>query len=199
MARSNSIPVSLVLLLFAAVSGLGQTQPGTAASKIVIVNTSAFFDEKIGITKIVTAAKQVNAELAPKRNEVEQFIARVENLSREIKLLQDNVGKGIPIDEKAAQVKTDQFEKWNREGKYRQDEFNSLAQKRQAEFVGPVFSDVLRALSEYIKSKGYGMVFDASKDQNGFLIFATEQYDITKDFITFYNSRPPTAITSVPK
>ena len=86
-----------------------------------------------------------------------------------------------------------------REGKYQEDEFNALAQKRQSEIVGPVYSEVLKTLGEYVKSKDFGLLFDASKDQSGMLIYASEKYDITKEFITYYNTRPVTAIAPVPR
>ena len=127
------------------------------------------------------------------------MIARVQQVEKEVATYRENVGKGIPIDEKAAQAKVAELDRLKLEGKYKEDEFNTYAQRRQAQVVGPEFSAALKSLGDYIKSKGYGIVLDASKDQNGFLIFATEQYDITKDFITFFNTRPPTAINSVPK
>lgn len=174
-------------------------QPAAAASKIVMVNTARFFDEKGGITRILTAAKNLSDELAGKRGEIQQMIARVQQVEKDLAVFRDNVAKGIPIDERAAQAKVDELDRLKREGKYKEDEFNSLAQKRQTEVVGPEYSEAIKALSEYIKSKGYGMVFDISKDQNGTLIYAAAQYDITRDFMAFYNARPPTAINSVPK
>jgi len=174
-------------------------QPAGAASKIVIVDTGAFFDEKAGVTKILTAAKALSNELAPKRNELQTMMARVQVVDKEVAAFRDNVAKGIPIDERAAQAKVEELERLKREGKFKEDEFNALAQKRQTQVVGPEYSAALKALGEYVKTKGYGIVFDVSKDQNGMLIFATEQYDITKEFITFYNTRPSTAINSVPK
>lgn len=190
----------LALGLVSSIQTFGQTtQPGAAAPKIVVVDTAAFFDEKSGITRILTAAKALSTELTPKRTELQQMIARVQVVEKEVTTFRENVAKGIPIDEKAAQSKAEELERLKREGKYKEDEFNSMAQKRQAQVVGPEYSAALKALGDYVKSKGYGLVFDVSKDQNGILIFATEQYDITKDFVTFYNTRPPTAINSVPK
>ncbi len=198
MTRSSFIFVVSILILAAAVSGFGQTTPAVT-SKIVIVNTAAFFDEKAGITRIVAASKLLGTEIAPKRTELQQFVSRVDGLTKELAALRANVDKGIPIHERAAQTKVDELDRLKREGKYKEDEYNAWAQKRQNELVGPVYNDALKSLGEYVKTKGFGIVFDASKDQNGILIFATEQFDITKDFIAFYNARPPTAITSVPK
>lgn len=193
--------IPILLLIFAAIlSANAQTQPTAAvASKIVIVDTVAFFNEKSGITRIVTAAKTLSTELTPKRSQYEQTVAKLQQVEKEVTAFRDNVAKGIPIDERAAQAKVDELERLKREGKYQEDDYNNLAQTRQRQIVGPEYSAALKALDEYVRTKGYGMVFDVSKDQNGILIFATEQYNITKDFIAFYNARPPTAINSVPK
>ena len=110
-----------------------------------------------------------------------------------------NAGKGIPVDERSFQTKVDELEGLKRQGKFKEDEYNAFAQKLQNDTVGPVYSEVLRTLGDYVKSHDYGILFDASKDQSGFLIFASEKYDITRDFIAFYNARPVTAIAPVPR
>lgn len=197
MKRTSILIATVLLLTAASISAHAQAQP--AASKIVIVNTAAFFEEKGGITRIVNASKQLSSELAPKRAEVQQIVTRLEALTKEIEVFRGNAAKGIPIDEKAAQSKVDELERLKIEGKYKEDDFNAFAQKKQNEIVGPAYADAMKALGEYIKSKAYGIVFDVSKDQGGTIIFAADQYDITKDFIAFFNAKPPTAINSVPK
>jgi Skp family chaperone for outer membrane proteins len=180
-----------IIFIFS-LSVFSQTQPTQTTNKIVIVDTASFFDDKTGITKIIAAKKQLDIEVTPKRNELQQLITRTQSLEKDIQNLQANIEKKIPIDEKAAQAKVDELERLRREGKFKEEEYNKFVQRRQTEIVGPPFAEAMRALETYIKSKGYGIVFDASKDQNGFLIFATEQYEITKDFIAFYNARPAT-------
>lgn len=182
-------------MLAAAISSLAQA-PTAIASKVVIVNTAAFFDEKAGITKIIAAAKLVDADLASKRDEIKKIGGWLDTAEKELATMRDNVAKGVPIDERAAQAKVDEAERLRREGKYKEDEYNAYGQKRQNEVVGPAYSETIRILRDFVKTKGYGIVLDAAKDQNGILIFATEQFDITKEFIAFCNSRPA---TSVPK
>lgn len=188
------------IILSAAFATFAQpAQPSAVTSKIVVVDTASFFNEKSGITRILAAARNLSNELATRRSEVQALVSRSERLQKELSDLEQSAAKGVPYDQNLARTKADELERVRREGKYKEDEFNAYAQKRQNEVVGPEYSAALRALGDYVKSKGFGLVFDASKDQNGMLLFATEQYDITKDFITFYNTRPPTAINSVPK
>lgn len=190
----------LVFGFFTALPAYAQpAQPAGAAPKIVMIDTGVFFDEKSGVTRILTAAKSVTAEFAGKKSELQQISTRIQLVEKEVAVFRDNVAKGIPFDEKAAAAKVEELDRLKREGKFKEDEANALIQKRQNELVGPEYSAALKVLGEYVTSKGYGMVFDVAKDQGRMLMFATPQYDITKDFITFYNARPPTAINSVPK
>ena len=190
----------LVLGIFSALPVCAQpAQPAGAGSKIVMIDTAAFFDEKSGITRILTAAKNLTAEFAGKKSELQQIIARSQQVEKEVASFRDNVAKGIPFDEKAATAKVEELDRLKREGKFKEDEYNANVQKRQTQVVGPEYSAALKGLNEYVNSKGYGMVFDVAKDQSRMLMFVTPQFDITKDFIAFYNARPPTAINSVPK
>ena len=67
--------------------------------------------------------------------------------------------------------------------------------------VGPVFNDIIKAMNDYAKQKGYSVIFDGAKlEESGVLIGFDDKYDVTKDFIVFYNQRPAgTATTTVPK
>ena len=187
------------VILFLCVSIVSVSAQVGAANKIVVIDTAAFFNEKTGITKIITASRNLSSELAPKRAAVQQIVAKIDALNKELTTFQSNASKGIPVDEKTVQGKVEELDRLKREGKYQEDEFNAFAQKRQNEIVGPVYSEVLKSLGDYVKSKDYGLLFDASKDQSGMLIFASEKFDITRDFITFYNTRPVTAIAPVPR
>ena len=63
--------------------------------------------------------------------------------------------------------------------------------------MGPVYSDIMKALNEYAKQKGYAVIFDGVKlDQAQILLGFDEKYNVTDDFIAFYNARPATAATA---
>ena len=69
--------------------------------KIGVINTFAFGDEKLGITKYVNAAKSLDAEFAPAQLELETMAKKLSTLGKEIQTLREQAGK-VPIDEKAA-------------------------------------------------------------------------------------------------
>jgi len=187
------------LFAFATSATLTHAQAVAATSKIVIIDTTVFFNEKAGITRIVAASKTLSADLASRRSEVQTMVTRIESLNKELDSFRANAGKGIPVDERNFQTKVDEVERLKREAKYKGDDFNAHAQKRQTEIVGPVYAEVVRSLAEYVKTKDYGLLFDVSKDQNGILLYASEKHDITKEFVTYYNTRPVTAIAPVPR
>ncbi len=190
--------ISLALLVgYAASATLMQAQTPATPLKIVVIDTAVFFNEKTGIIKIVAASKTLNTELASRRAEVQALTPRIDVLTKEIEALRTNAAKGIPVDQRTFQVKVEEADRLTREAKYRQDDFNAHAQRRQSEVVGPVYSEVLRILAEYVKTRDFGLIFDVSKDQNGMLLFASEKFDITREFITYYNTRPVSATSPV--
>ena len=68
--------------------------------------------------------------------------------------------------------------------------------------MGPIFDQVGKALDEYAKQKGYSVIIDISnlgaENLPGNPILLLEPtVNITKDFITFFNSRPATTATTV--
>lgn len=198
MNTTRHLAIALFITTFFSILSFAQTTQNQQINKVVIVDTSAFFNDKTGITKIINASKQLDVDITPRRNELQQMASRTQILQKEIEALQKTAQSGVKIDEKAAQVKVDELDRLKREGKFKEEEYNKFLEKRQNELLGPPYSEVLKSLEDYIRSKGYGIVFDVSKDRNGMLIFATDQYDITKDFITFYNSRPATSTTPRP-
>src|SRR5262249_11035222 len=63
-----------------------------------------------------------------------------------------------------------------------------------AKATDPINQDIVKALNDYAKQKGYALILDGAKlEQAGILLGFDEKYDVTKDFITFYNSRPASA------
>jgi Skp family chaperone for outer membrane proteins len=190
--------VSLFLTALFAVSALAQSAP----VKIAVINTYAFGDEKAGITKYIGAVKTINAEFAPVETELQTMNTKLNGLAKDIQTLRDQASAGkVPIDEKAAQAKVEEAEKLQRDIKFKSEDAKARYERRQQAVMGPVMQDIGKALQDYAKQKGYTLIFDIAKDENGLLLaIGDEKVDVTKDFITFYNARPATtATTATPK
>jgi Skp family chaperone for outer membrane proteins len=191
-----------VSLFVAALFTMSAIAQPAAPSKIAVINTFAFGDEKAGINKYVGAVKTINAEFAPVQTELETLSTKLNTLAKEIQTLRDQAAGGkVPIDEKAAQSKVDEAEKLQRDIKFKQEDAKARLERRQQAVMGPVMQDIGKALQEFAKQKGFTVIFDIAKDEQGFLLaIGDDKADVTKDFIVFYNARPAgTAATTTPK
>ena len=62
-------------------------------------------------------------------------------------------------------------------------------QKRMQEMLGPVYDDIGKALDVYAKAHGITLILDVTKIQG--IVSAVGSLDITKAFITEFNSKNP--------
>ena len=198
MKSIRSIAVGLFFAALFSVSAYAQTGATTAGStKYAVVDTSAFADEKVGITKFSGALKTLDAEFQPRRVELQNMTNQFNTLVSDL----DKLSKAPAVDQKSLDAKRDQAENLQKEIKRKQEDAQAAFTKRQEQVLGPIYQDIGKAIGEYAKSKGYAMIFDLSKDQGQMVIYSDpSQTDITTDFVKFYNSRPGgTATTAVPK
>lgn len=200
MKRVSLFIVSLVFAAFFTVSAIAQNGGAAQPSpvKIGIINTFAFGDEKAGITKYVNALKAVNTEFNPTQTELDTMSNKLNTLAKEIQVFRDQAATGkVPIDEKTVQAKVDEAEKLQRDIKFKQEDAKARYEKRQQAVIGPVMQDIGKALQDFAKQKGFTLLFDIAKDEVGLLLaIGDEKIDVTKDFITFYNTRPATTATT---
>ena len=205
MKKIYFLVVCLVLTaVFAASSNAQATtaQPAASSTKIGVIDTFAFGDEKAGITKVVNAVKALNTEFKPLNDEILTMQTKLEGLATEI----DNINKLLKtnpkaVDPKSAQGKVDEAEKLQRDIKFKQEEGKSRFEKRQQAVMGPIMQDVYKAIQEYTEKKGYLLILDGAKlEESGSLVGFDTKANVTQDFITFYNARPATtATTATPK
>jgi Skp family chaperone for outer membrane proteins len=114
---------------------------------------------------------------------------------------QDAVKSAIPVDQKAFAAKQDEGQRLQREGEFKKKELDAAVDKRNQDLLGPVTSDILKAVQDFAKQKGYVAVLDISMlDQAHAILALDPSADITKEFIVFYNARPnSTATTATPR
>ena len=201
----NLAAVSVLFTALFAVSAFAQAPAQTGAgSKIAVINTQAFDDDKGGITKYTAANTALEKEFAPISQEIQGLVNQYNALGAEIKKLQDsaNAPTPVPFDQKSAQSKIDQYTNLETTIKRKQEDAKAKFERRQQEVLGPIMQDIGKALQDYRKQKGYDLILDISKDNTGVLLAfdETKIEATTKDFIAFYNTRPAgTASTTPPK
>lgn len=205
MKTFRLLAASLFIAALSAVSAFAQTpQPAVTSAKIVYIDTSAFSDEKAGIGKVRTALTALSNEFKPVETDLQTMGTKFQNLQKEIQSLNEQAKNSkVPINQSTIQAKVDEYGKMERDFKFKQEDAKARYQSRYNALVGPIMQDIMKALQDFAKQKGYSMILDAAKlDEAGIILaVGNESADATKEFITFYNARPATtaATTTTPK
>ncbi|MEP7036858.1 MAG: OmpH family outer membrane protein [Acidobacteriota bacterium] len=188
--------VSLFIAAVFAVSAFAQTAP---TGRVGLVNTLAF-DDKDGITKYISVLTSLETEFKPKNDELTALGTKYQALQKELQNYQETLSKPggkIPISDADLQKKADELDRMGRDIKFRQEDAKAQYQRRYQVVVGPIYQDIMKAMQDFTKQKGYSLILDGAKlEEAGILIGFDDKYDITKEFITFYNSRPATTATT---
>jgi Skp family chaperone for outer membrane proteins len=182
-----------------------QPRPGTATpatgpapavnvpeTKIALVNSDEFNDEKTGIVRLVIAMKKVDTEFGPRRTELQTLQAQIEKATADLAKVGPMQSALI---NQQQQDKIDQLKKdFQRKG----EDAQTAYQKRLQEVLGPVYDEIGKALDGYAKARGITLILDVTKVQG--IVSASDSLDITKAFITEFNSKnPATAAVTPPK
>lgn len=176
---------SAILIIFS-ISAMSQTSGTPLPSKIGWIDTAMFSDEKAGVTKFVNALKALDAEFKPKVSELEGIQAKLKTISD---ALQKPANPAVPQD---LQAKRDEGERLQREFEFKKKEFEAGYGKRRNEVISPLTADILKVMQEFAKQKGYAAIFDiGALAQTNALLVLEPAVDITKEFVAFYNARPP--------
>ena len=206
MKRILNMAAVFVLLAGASVSAFAQTRPGATPAtakpaapqpaprpnapvpdtKIALVDTSVFSDEKAGITRYLNAVKTVQREFQPKNLELSNLQNRIKAIADEITKLSGNTVVGA----QTIQAKQEEGERLQRELKYKKEQADADVEKRYNELVGPVSADIGKALDQYASQHGLTMILDISKLLPAVLT-VNPNMDITQAFIAEYNSKNP--------
>jgi outer membrane protein len=160
-----------------------QTTANVPDSKIALVDTDAFLDEKQGITKLVTAAKAVEAEFQPRRTELQNLQQQIDKATADLQKVQ------AVQDPKLSAQQQDKIDTMKKDMQRKGEDAQAAYQKRLQDKLGPVYEDIGKALDAYAKAHGITMVLDVTKIQG--IVSADGSLDITKAFIVEFNSKNP--------
>ena len=165
-----------------------QPTPGTAVpnTRIAILDTSRFADDKAGITRYLNAVKTVQREFQPKQAELMNLQNRIKAIADEIAKLSGNSVVGP----ETIQAKQEERERLQRELKYKKEQADADVEKRYSEVVGPISTAIGKAIEQYASEHGLTMVLDISKLLPAVLT-VNPAMDITQSFIAEYNSKNP--------
>jgi Skp family chaperone for outer membrane proteins len=156
------------------------------SSKIALVDTTVFGDEKAGIKRYLNAVNTVTRGFDAKN-------AELRNLQSQIKTIADDLnklGNNPVVSPESIKAKRDEGERLQRELKYKKEQAEADFEKRYTEVVGPVSNDIGNALIQYASQNGLTMILDISKLIPAVLT-VNPAMDVTQAFIADYNSKHP--------
>jgi outer membrane protein len=212
MNRHHFFPISALLVLVFAITA-GAQQPGTRPpavqptptpgpaapatvalpmSKMAVIYTDAFLDQKSGIGKFGTVLNKLNGEFQLLKNEITQMQQRTQTLEDEINKLRD-APAGTPIDQRSFQTKIDQLEQLKKDLQRKAEDAQVSYNRRRQELFLPLQEELGRAIEAFAKARGINVIIDGTQVP---LLYAADSMDITRAFIIDFNSKNPVTATS---
>jgi len=211
MIRHSLFPLSALLVVAFVTSASAQQQrpagaaqptptptaapPATVAlpmSKMAVIYTDLFLDQKTGIAKFNTVVTKLNGEFNAAKNDLTQMQNRATALETEIGKLRD-APEGTPIDQKSLQAKIDQLEQLKKDIQRKGEDAQAAYNRRRQELFTPLQEEIGKALEAFAKARGINVIIDAAQVP---LLFADEKIDITRAFIADFNSKNPVTAAS---
>ena len=191
---------------FAAVSGsqvaAQQPRPGTQTpvvpaasanvpnSKIALIDTSVFTDEKQGIVRLVAAIKRVNTEFQPRQTELQTLQQQIEKATADYNKV------AAMQDPKLNQQQAEKIEQMKKDFQRKGEDAEASYKKRMDEVLAPISDEILKALDVYAKARGITLLLDITKFQG--IVSADNALDVTKAFIIEFNTKNPATASLTP-
>lgn len=155
-------------------------------SRIALIDTGMFGDEKNGILRYVDAARSVQLEFQPRTTELQNLQNRLNTLANEIQTLM----KAAVVDQKTVQAKQAEGERLQQEFNTKKDRLDEDVSKRYQQVVSPISNQIGAALDQFARQRGITMTLDISKLLPAILT-AVPAVDVTQAFIADFNSKNP--------
>jgi outer membrane protein len=217
--RNHFLPVSALIVAAFGTSISAQQQPARPAaqptptpatsapatpaqavalptSKMAVVYTDMFLDSKTGIGKFNVVVTKLNGEFQKLKDELTQMQTRAQTLEAEINKLR-SAPQGTPIDQRSLQAKIDQLEQLKKDTQRKAEDAQGAYNKRRQELFAPLQEEVGKALEAFAKARGINVIIDGAQVP---ILYAAESIDITRAFITDFNSKnPATASATTPQ
>lgn len=184
-------PLAAVALTLAlALTEFSQTTP-PGPTKVAIINSDAFADEKTGVTKLVSAYKALEIEFKPVSDELAGMAAKIDNLAKEIQQLQSQINnnQGDPNAIRTTiEQKNDEGARLQIELKRKQEDAKERFAKREKQVTDPIVKEIGTALDAYAKKNSIDLILDITK-LGGAVLMLNNAIDITDSFIKDFNAK----------
>lgn len=161
---------------------------------MAVIDTNEFLDPKTGIAKFTNAVNRLNSEFQKTKDEITAMQTRAQALETEINKLQ-GAPAGTPIDQRSLQTKIDQLDQLKKDIQRKAEDGQAAYNKRRQDIFTPLQDEVGRALEAFAKARGINVIVDAAQVP---LLYVADTVDITRAFITEFNSKNPATASASP-
>ena len=173
-----------------------QPAGGTASVKIAVIDSGEFGDEKGGITRVVNAVKQLDAQFKPESDALQSMQERYNTMVADLQ-------KKAPVqDPKVSAQQQEQIDQLKVQIQRKAEDARNNYQKRMSDVLDPLRQDVATALQSFAQARGIALLIDmnAFRDPNAPnpILYVANSVDITKEFITEYNRTHPATAAAPP-
>jgi Skp family chaperone for outer membrane proteins len=151
-------------------------------SKMAMIYSDAFLDPKNGIARFNSLLGTLNREFQPRQAELQALQTKISTLTKEIEDTQ------TVADPNAIRTKRDQLTQMTTEFKRKGEDAEAAYAKRRQEIFLPLQQDIGKALEAFAKARGITVIVDGSQVP---VVYAADSIDITRAFITDFNSKNP--------
>jgi len=167
-----------------------QSTANVPESKIALIYSDAFLDAKTGINRFTTLITNLNREFQPRQTELQ-------SLQGKIQALTDDISKTAAVAEpKAIALKQEQLDQLKKDYQRKGEDAQAAYNKKRTEMFSPLQDDIGKALEAYAKAHNINVIIDGSQVP---LVYAADTLDITRAFISEFNSKnPATAVVTPP-
>jgi Skp family chaperone for outer membrane proteins len=166
-----------------------QTSAAVPESKIALIYSDQFLDDKTGIVRFNTLLTTLNREFQPRQTELQGLQARIQALTDEVEKTK-NVA-----DPKTIQQKLEQLETMKTEFKRKGEDAQAAYTKKRNEMFAPLQEAIGKALEVFAKQRGINVIIDGSQVP---LVYAADSIDITRAFINDFNGKNPATASVTP-
>ena len=167
-----------------------QSTANVPESKIALIYSDAFLDAKTGINRFTTLITNLNREFQPRQTELQ-------TLQGKIQALTDDIAKTASVaDPKTIALKQEQLDQAKKDYQRKGEDAQTAYNKKRTEMFSPLQDDIGKALEAYAKAHNINVIIDGSQVP---LVYAADTLDITRAFISEFNSKnPATAVVTPP-
>ena len=151
-------------------------------SKMAMIYSDAFLDPKTGIARFNSLLGTLNREFQPRQAELQGLQTKINTLTKEIEDTQS------VADPNAIRQKRDQLTQLQTELKRKGEDAEAAYNKRRQEIFLPLQQDIGKALEAFAKARGITVIVDGSQVP---VVYAADSIDITRAFISDFNSKNP--------